>query len=435
FGSTEEIRTEILLHALKNSPGGRRGLRFVRQQLESLPDSALQSFLTGLIHEISEDLEAAVKAYETAFQLNPADVAALRRTAILNYQMGRTLRASTLIQEVLTLQPDDAGTLLLAGQLALGAENYPLARRYLERCLYRVRQGAALENQSTAHAQLAAVLFALEEEASLIMDHLVPAAADPGNLEWIWRFAQRKIYLLREQDLRKSEQMELGLIGIFEDLSDLDPENPETEWLLGRSQVYRKAYAEALRNFERVQAIAQESENPERWLTDDFYFDWAAALERSGNTGEAVGMFEKIIHRNPEHHSSLNYVAYMWAEQNENLEQALSYVQRALALEPENGSYLDTLAWIYYRQERYEEAYRKLLKCVELIPEESVVAEHLGDVLMKLERPWEAAGYYRIALLLDPAERLAIVEASLERAATALRNQLHAAVQDGNRNR
>jgi tetratricopeptide (TPR) repeat protein len=159
-------------------------------------------------------------------------------------------------------------------------------------------------------------------------------------------------------------------------------------------------------------------------LNEEYYFDLAAAYERAGDLEKSMALFAQIIKEHPNHHPSLNYLAYMWAERAENLDSALDYVKRALVLDPENGAYLDTLGWIYYQQQAYKAAYRELLRAAEVIPDDPVVTEHLGDVLMQLGRPWEARAYYRISLSLDPAERTEIVQNALEKADRAVSESL-----------
>jgi tetratricopeptide (TPR) repeat protein len=110
----------------------------------------------------------------------------------------------------------------------------------------------------------------------------------------------------------------------------------------------------------------------------------------------------------------------MWAERGLHLEKALAMSRSALQIDPENGSYLDTLGWIYFQMGKFDDAYRELRKAAEVEPEESVILEHLGDAALKLNRPVEAAGYYRIALDLDAAERADIVRASLRQAEDAI---------------
>jgi tetratricopeptide (TPR) repeat protein len=244
----------------------------------------------------------------------------------------------------------------------------------------------------------------------------------------VWRHRFRSIRETYDTDKEASKQMELELLHVFEDVSDLLPENPEPPWLVATTYSIRKEFSQSLEFLEEVRFRAEATSTPEQWLGDEYWFDVAAALERSGKLEEAEKTFLGVIEKNPEHHTSLNYLAYMWAEQGENLDQALEFVQRAMRLDPDNGSYIDTLGWIYYMQGEFEKAYRQLLRSAELLPDESVVLEHLGDVLMKLGRPVEARGYYRIALVLDPAERLDIVLDSLEVAERAVAELVTASV-------
>lgn len=420
FEGTEEIRGKILMNALRNSGGSDRGVRKLEQEMGTIPETVLNLYLRGLLKELTRQPDEALKAYKKAVEMDPDDFESLRKLALATYQSGQSQRARELIENILKMQPDDPEILLLAGQLALGAEDFRQARKYLEKCLLRVRQGAEVEDLSLVYTQLALARIAGGGDTQSIVDTMVEAAGKPGNLQWIWQFYAREIYLKKEDDPQSARQMEESFLHLLEDLSDRIPANPEVELLIGRSQVVRKNYSAAVDAYERYADLAMKSPQPEFWLNESYHFDLAAAYERAGRYEESFEKFEKIIKNNPNHHPSLNYVAYMWAERNRNLDQALAYARRALSLDPENGSYLDTLGWIYYQQGDFNAAYRELLKAAELIPDESVVAEHLGDVLMKLSRPWEAMGYYRIALILDPAERLETVQDSLQKAETAV---------------
>ena len=67
----------------------------------------------------------------------------------------------------------------------------------------------------------------------------------------------------------------------------------------------------------------------------------------------------------PKHAESYNYIGYMYAEKGTNLTEAIELIQQALALEPENGYFIDSLGWAYYQQGRYPEALRELKRAVE----------------------------------------------------------------------
>ena len=102
---------------------------------------------------------------------------------------------------------------------------------------------------------------------------------------------------------------------------------------------------------------------------------------------------------------ALNYLGYMWAEQGENLDEALIMVQRAVSLEPNNGAYLDSLGWAYFRIGRYDSAREHLERAADLVGDDAVVFEHLGDLYLASGDPGQAEIAYRKALELGGENR------------------------------
>jgi tetratricopeptide (TPR) repeat protein len=419
----DEERARILVHAIRMLGGGRKGARAFRDLAEERDGDALALYLQGLLWELQGSEPKALRAYTAAAQQAPEDAPTLRKLAVLQYQQGNPRRAMALLDKVLTLEPDNPEMILLAGRIALASEQFPRAADLLKQRIQLQKQGHDLEDAPAVHAQLAIALWETGENPERIIDLLETAAQSPGNLELVWRQRYRTIFRIREQDAQKSEHLEKELLTVFEDLCDRLPHAPEPPWLTASVHSMRGDYKNALEFLEEVEFRAGLTENPEDWLGTEYWFDVAAALERTGELERSEELFLDILEKDPDHHSSLNYIAYMWAEQGVNLDRAYQFVQRALRLDPENASYIDTLGWVYYQQGEFEKAYRELLRSSELMPEEPVIAEHLGDVLMKLDRPVEARGYYRIALALDPGDRLDIVLESLQAAEDAVAEQ------------
>ena len=69
-----------------------------------------------------------------------------------------------------------------------------------------------------------------------------------------------------------------------------------------------------------------------------------------------VKLLKKTIEINPKHDGSLNTLGYMYAEEGENLDEAMDLIIRALVIDPDNGAYLDSLAWVYYKKGEYQKA-------------------------------------------------------------------------------
>lgn len=93
---------------------------------------------------------------------------------------------------------------------------------------------------------------------------------------------------------------------------------------------------------------------------------------------EAAQSYEEVLRRTPANPVALNNYAYLLAEANTRLEEAESMVKRALAAEPKNPVYLDTLGWIYFRQGRYQQAVQILEQAVQDAPQEPELRYHLG---------------------------------------------------------
>jgi tetratricopeptide (TPR) repeat protein len=103
-----------------------------------------------------------------------------------------------------------------------------------------------------------------------------------------------------------------------------------------------------------------------------------AAFERTGQAERAMTVLEELVTLDPEFHPALNYLGYLWIDRGEKVEPGIALVQRALAIDPANGAYRDSLGWGYYRQGRWEDARRELEHATRLMPD-ATVFEHLGD--------------------------------------------------------
>lgn len=121
------------------------------------------------------------------------------------------------------------------------------------------------------------------------------------------------------------------------------------------------------------------------WVTaepenSDAHFHLGAFLYRSGGFPEAEAELREALRLVPDHGPALNFLGYSLAERGERLEEALVLIQRAVAGDPWNGAYLDSLGWVYVKLERLEEARGPLERAAREHPTDPVVLEHLGDL-------------------------------------------------------
>jgi tetratricopeptide (TPR) repeat protein len=75
-----------------------------------------------------------------------------------------------------------------------------------------------------------------------------------------------------------------------------------------------------------------------------------------------------------------NYLGYMLAERGQKLDEAITMLKKAVKFDPQNGAYLDSLAWAYYKQGQYAMADDYERKAALRMPNDPTVMDHLGEI-------------------------------------------------------
>jgi tetratricopeptide (TPR) repeat protein len=124
-------------------------------------------------------------------------------------------------------------------------------------------------------------------------------------------------------------------------------------------------------------------------------------LQDQGDVKGAERTLRDLISRDPIDANALNSLGYMLAERGEQLDEAVTLVERALKIEPDNPSYMDSLGWAYFQQGRLDLADAKLTEAASRLKSSSVVQDHLGDLRFKQQRYRDAAAAWEQALAGD----------------------------------
>jgi tetratricopeptide (TPR) repeat protein len=130
-------------------------------------------------------------------------------------------------------------------------------------------------------------------------------------------------------------------------------------------------------------------------------FSLAATYEQDRQYDRAERTFREVIGTDPEHAPALNYLGYMLADRGQKLNEAVTLIQRAVAIDADNPAYLDSLGWAYFRLSRFAEAITPLERAAVGAPKSSVIQDHLGDAYLKVERYEDAAAAFDRALAGD----------------------------------
>ncbi len=131
---------------------------------------------------------------------------------------------------------------------------------------------------------------------------------------------------------------------------------------------------------------------------EDLHFEYGLILESTGKSSEALAVMEKVLTLQPNHPEALNFIGYTWADKNQNLDQALKYIQQAVIIKPESGFIRDSLGWVYFRLGDLEKAKIELEHALVLEPTDPHIYDHLGDTYRAMTNREKAIEKYRKAL-------------------------------------
>ena len=122
---------------------------------------------------------------------------------------------------------------------------------------------------------------------------------------------------------------------------------------------------------------------------------------------QSDSLYEEILNTNPENIIVLNNYSYYLSLRKKDLQKAKKMSKKCNELEPDNGTYQDTYAWILYCLGDYKNAKKWLEKALKNGGDKSaVIIEHYGDVLFKLGQKKEAVVEWKKAKLIDPDSKL-----------------------------
>ena len=335
-----------------------------------------QVFLKGWIQESTGHRAEAITLYRHHLELHPDDQATRSRLVDLLEREERFAEALEEARRVTHARPGDLDALQTEAELAFK--------------LHRERDGTdALERLRRVApndpATLARVLGVMGRNGR---------GRDALALAQSWADAHGGDYrgeMLVAQAAAADQQLDVAIEHARLAVSAV-PDSLGPRVLLGRLFQSGKRYAEA----EPVWAAAV-GRFP---LVAGLGLDLAFCREQLGDVDGSESAVRDVLKHEPENPAALNFLGYLLADHNRKLQEAEALIRRAVEKEPDNGAFLDSQGWVYYRLGRFQEARVKLERAVQLTGD-AVVLEHLGDVYKDLRLLDLARDQYARALSRD----------------------------------
>lgn len=177
-----------------------------------------------------------------------------------------------------------------------------------------------------------------------------------------------------------------------------EPQAPQL-LLLSRIYMEQKKFEDAARALALAEAAAAKGKD-KNFFDRDYYFFAAMLCEAMGYIDRSLEKARQAHALNPQDPVSANFLGYLLADHNRSLEEAEKLILQAVAAEPKNDAYLDSLAWVYYRQQRFAAAAKAMGQALKYAAgkPDPVILDHAGDIALALGRLAEARRHWEQAL-------------------------------------
>jgi len=133
-------------------------------------------------------------------------------------------------------------------------------------------------------------------------------------------------------------------------------------------------------------------------------FNRAVAFEKLKAFEQLDAALNTILSKEPNDAETLNFYGYSLADRGVRLQDAQTMVEKALRLRPDDGYYLDSLAWVFFRKQEYDKALQLQLDAVKVIKNDPLMMEHLGDIYWQNKDAEQAKHYWQKAIDLEHDE-------------------------------
>ncbi len=134
------------------------------------------------------------------------------------------------------------------------------------------------------------------------------------------------------------------------------------------------------------------------------HFQLATLYDRQGKAEKAETELKTAISLKPDYDVALNYLGYSYADRNIHLDEAEKMLTQALAIDPDNAAYLDSMGWLRFRKGELEKAGAFLVQA-STRARDTLIYEHLGDVRAAQNDDVAAVIAYNDSMVVDPTAK------------------------------
>lgn len=369
-----------------------RALTELQAVVTRAPDNPVARFNLGRAHLARGEWEQARQAFQKAIELRPDYIMARLALAQLQVSRGEFDAALSAVDQILKIDRNNLNARLIQSAALMGQRKYGDSRTLLEG-MAKVTPTSPDVFFQLGVVNLAERKFKDAEDAFRKSYQLNPA--NSRGLMGIVQtdLAQNKpdaaLQMLREEVAKSPGRTDLRLAlgntaaqsGHYDEaleaftayLNGLDKNSKQRgEAYLLIGEVYRRKGDDGSAIASLQQARQVLPDNPVILST------LALTLDHAGKWSDAKQVYEAALKVQGDNGVALNNLAYLMAEHNGDLDDALTKAGRAKQLLPNLAEVSDTLGWIYLKKNLSDSAIQIFKELVQKAPNQATFRYHLA---------------------------------------------------------
>lgn len=196
-----------------------------------------------------------------------------------------------------------------------------------------------------------------------------------------------------------------GAVKAAQKALEYNPENLDLYRYIASSYYQMKDYDNALGTYDKVLSLVDSTQNTE--LYSDILSGKGDVYVELGDTVRAFQFYDRALVVEPGNTSVMNNYAYFLSLSNKDLDKAESMAAKAVYANPNNATFIDTYAWVFFKKKNYDMALLYIKSAMNNADSPSAdIIEHYGDILFMTGDHEGAVTQWEKALELNPSNEL-----------------------------
>ncbi len=362
-----------------------RAFREIENLVEEYPMDTRYKVLLGDVYLQNGKTQPAYELYQEVLKEEPDNAMAIYSLVVYYEETGQQELYQQYLDALLlnSKVPSDTKLNVMRQLIVQNEQQEPDSTRILSLFDRMLKADEEDDQIAMLYAQYL-ISKGMDDQVDPVLEHVLEI--DPTNT------AARMMLLgtaIRENDYER-------VIALCEPGIEASPATLEFYFYLAIAYMQSGRWEDVVRVSRGALENAAEDANSE--VLSDFYTLLGDASHTLGYNQEAYEAYDSALVYNSSNIGALNNYAYYLSLERKDLDRAEEMSYKTIKAESDNGTYLDTYAWILFEKGNYAEARIYIDQAMKNGGQESdVVVEHCGDIYAMTGEPEKALEYWKQA--------------------------------------